>query len=109
MFTLAEVAVKIELSRRDISRDVALMESRVVMTTLLADVDDYDPIESEAICNMLITLASTNGRFADALESIVCWLETEDGKTNYADECPKYSILSSILKTAEFSKMEVAA
>lgn len=109
MFALAEIAVKIELRRREISKDATLMESRVVLSSLLRDVDDYTPLENEAICNQLIDLACVNTRFANALRTVAMWIETEDGQEVYADECPKYAILPSILKTAELSKLGMAA
>ncbi len=109
MFALAEIAVRIELRRRDISRDAALMEGRVVLSALLRDVDDCKSLQNVAICNQLIDLACNNVRFANALRTIVKWIETEDGQQVYADECPKYSIFPSILKTAELHKLGMVA
>lgn len=109
MFAIAEIAVEIELSNRNISPDARLMESRVVLTAMLNDTDDYDDLKQEAICAMLIELAATNSRFAAALQSINSWLETDDGQRLYAEECPKYSIVPSILKTLNWTTSGVAA
>ncbi len=109
MFGLAKIAVEIELSNRNISPNAQLMESRVVLTTILNDADDYNELQQEAICVMLIELATHNNRFAAALHAINSWLETDEGQRLYADECPKYSIVPSILKTLNWSATEVAA
>ncbi len=109
MSAIAEIAVEIELSNRKISLDARLMESRVLLKTMLNDSDDYDDLKQGIICAMLIELAANNSNFNSALQSINSWLETDDEQRLYAEECPKYSIVPSILKAANWSASGVAA
>ena len=104
MYSLAAIAVELELVHRGLSIDPVLMVSRVVFTTLLNDAVDYDAIDTEAFCNMLIDLANTNSRFANSLRTISSWIETEEGQLIYADECKKYGLVSSLLQAADRSE-----
>ena len=109
MFSLAVVAVKIDMIDPIVSRDINLNVSRVVLIYLLPDAEDENVERRKAIYTSLIEVAYVDKRFLRALETIEAWLHTSEGKRATETDFPEFKEVPNILEKARSSIARLSA
>jgi hypothetical protein len=109
MFSLAEVAVRIDAIDPIVSRDIELTTSKIVVISLLDDDPSLAVTQREAVYVSLIKLAGVNPRLAKALKDVEAWINSEEDPNAVLSEYPMFAIVPSILEMAHWSSSGLAA